>query len=64
MAKNAAFRILVAYEADEEFAVVIRPQEKAARGTAQSEAESDIELGFGKSNKPVIYICGIRRPSH
>ena len=46
MTTNATLRILVACEADEKFAVSIRPRKKTERGAAPLKSESDLERGF------------------
>jgi hypothetical protein len=52
MTENAAIRILAVREADEKFAVIIRPQEKPERGAAVLKSESSVECCFEKSDWP------------
>ena len=52
MARSPTFKILLAYEAHERFAAIIRSQEMARRGTEELTSAFEIECGFGKSDWP------------
>jgi len=52
MARNATFKILIAYETYKRFAILIRAQETSEQRGTQLILESDIVCGIGKSGRP------------